>query len=79
MFETIRLALSLLPLIIQAVTALEQQFPESGLGKMKLSLILETVRSIAGDTITSSATLEKLVNTVVSVLNTFGVFKKATT
>jgi hypothetical protein len=76
MIETIKLVLSILPLIIDLSRKLEQQFPESGLGKMKLSLIIESVKNAVGDSKEVLATVEKVISTVVSVFNTFGIFKK---
>lgn len=74
MFETIRLILTILPLIIELVKKLEVEFPESGLGKMKASLILETIKAVAGGE--NLQVIQKVIDTVVSVLNSFGVFKK---
>jgi hypothetical protein len=76
MIETIKLVLSILPLIIDLSRKLEQQFPESGLGKMKLSLIIESIKNTVGDSKEALATVEKVISTVVSVFNTFGIFKK---
>ena len=76
MIETIKLVLSILPVIIDLARKLEQQFPESGLGKMKLSLIIESVKNAVGDSKEVLATVEKVISTVVSVFNTFGIFKK---
>lgn len=76
MFETIKLVLQILPLVISVTKQLEELFPESGMGKMKLSLIVETVKNTLGSQ-ESLSVITKVVDTVVSVFNTFGVFKKA--
>jgi hypothetical protein len=77
MFETIRLVLQLLPLIISVTKQLEEQFPESGLGKMKMSLIIETIRASLGSSQDLVPTITKVIDVVVMVFNNFGVFKKA--
>jgi len=76
MIETIKLVLSILPLIINITTELEKKFPESGLGKMKLSLVLESVKTVVGDSKDVIPVVQKVIDTVVSVFNTFGIFKK---
>lgn len=77
MFETIRLVLQLLPLIISVTKQLEELFPESGLGKMKMSLVIETVRASLGGSQDLVPTITKVIDVVVMVFNNFGVFKKA--
>jgi hypothetical protein len=77
MFETIRLVLQLLPLIISVTKQLEELFPDSGLGKMKMSLVIETVRASLGASQDLVPTITKVVDVVVMVFNNFGVFKKA--
>lgn len=76
MFETIRLVLQLLPLIISVTKQLEEQFPESGLGKMKLSLIIESVKASLGNSQDLVPTITKVIDVVVMVFNNFGVFNK---
>lgn len=76
MIETIKLILSILPLIIDLTKKLEQQFPESGLGKMKLSLVIEAIKNTLGDSKDVIPVIEKVTSAVVSVFNTFGIFKK---
>lgn len=76
MIETIKLVLSILPLIIDLTKKLEQQFPESGLGKMKLSLVIEAIKNTLGDSKDIIPVIEKVTSAVVSVFNTFGIFKK---
>lgn len=76
MLETIRLILTILPLIVNLAKELEAQFPESGLGKMKLSLILESVRAVIGDSESSLKVVQIVTDAVVKVFNSFGVFKK---
>lgn len=76
MIETIKLVLSILPLIIDLTKKLEQQFPESGLGKMKLSLVIEAINNTLGDSKDVIPVIEKVTSAVVSVFNTFGIFKK---
>lgn len=77
MFETIRLVLQILPLIIAVTKQLEEQFPESGLGKMKMSLIIETVRATLSGSQELVPVITKVIDVVVMVFNNFGVFNKA--
>lgn len=74
MIETLKFVLALLPDLIALVKKLEQQFPESGLGKMKLSLVIEAIKNGVGED--KIQLVEKLVASIVSVFNTFGIFKK---
>lgn len=76
MLETIKLILSLLPLIIQAVRQLEELFPESDRGAMKLDLIRRTIQNVYDISDNTLPLIEKMVNTIVDVFNKFGIFKK---
>jgi hypothetical protein len=76
MFETIRLVLQLLPLIISVTKQLEEQFPDSGLGKLKMSLVIETIRASLSGSQELLPVITKVVDAVVLVFNNFGVFKK---
>jgi len=73
MLQTVLLVFSILPSIIELVQKLETTFPDSGLGKMKASLIIETVM-LAGKDINPEL-LQKIIDTVVRVLKTFGIMK----
>ena len=76
MFETIRLILSLLPIVIQTVQQLEALFPEGGRGKMKFEMVtrvLQETYKVSNDML---PTIEKMIPIVVDVFNKFGVFKK---
>lgn len=76
MLETIKLVLSLLPLIIQAVRQLEELFPESDRGAMKLDLIRRTIQNVYDISDNTLPLIEKMVNTIVDIFNKFGIFKK---
>jgi hypothetical protein len=76
MLETIKLILSLLPLVIQAVRQLEELFPESDRGAMKLDLIRRTIQNVYDISDNTLPLIEKMVNTIVDVFNKFGIFKK---
>lgn len=76
MLETIRLILTILPLIINLTKELEKQFPESGLGKMKISLILDSVTAVIGSSDSSLRIIQLVTDAVVKVFNASGVFKK---
>lgn len=76
MLETIKLVLSLLPLVIQAVRQLEELFPESDRGTMKLDLIRRTIQNVYDISDNTLPLIEKMVNTIVDIFNKFGIFKK---
>lgn len=78
-----RLVLSLLPLILDTVRAIEAALPEGGQGKAKLAMIRETLAGVfetVGDATTTFEqvwpALERTVGAVVGLFNTVGAFKK---
>jgi len=77
MFETIKIILNLLPLVIQVVQQLEALFPEGGQGKMKFELVVKSIQSVYDISDKTLPIIEKMINVVVEVFNQFGVFKKA--
>ena len=81
--STIKLILSLLPLIIDAVRAIEAALPATGQGAAKLQLIRETLQagfSTAGDAVAAFEqawpAIERVVGAVVGLFNRAGVFDK---
>lgn len=76
MFETIKIILNLLPLVIQIVQQLESLFPENGQGRLKFELIVKTIQNTYDVSDKTLPIIEKMVNVVVDVFNQFGVFKK---
>lgn len=80
----IRAVLALLPVIVEAVKAIESAFPASGQGAIKLEAIRNIVQS-AYDTATDVSlrfdqlwpTLQSAVSSVVSIANATGLFKKS--
>lgn len=79
----IRAVISLLPIIIEAVKAIESAFPESGKGQQKLGAvraIVETAFETASDaTVKFDAiwpAIQSAVSAVVSLANSTGLFKK---
>lgn len=83
LLTTIRLVLSLLPLILDTVRAIEMALPDGGQGKAKLAMIRETLAGVF-DTVGDATTtfeqvwpaLERTVGAVVGLFNTVGAFKK---
>ena len=72
--STIKLILELLPIIIQTVKQLESVFPASGMGALKFELIKRSLKSsydVSNDII---PIVETTINSVVSVMNEFGIF-----
>lgn len=74
MLETIRLTLSLLPAIIRAVKEIEEVFPESGMGSVKLRLIREVLESTVDGISTIWPTIQRIIALVVKVFNESEVF-----
>jgi hypothetical protein len=81
--QTAKLILSLLPLILEAVKAVEAALPEGGMGAQKLGLVRQTLQAafdIADDGFASFEkvwpALEKTIGAVVGLFNTAGVFLK---
>jgi hypothetical protein len=74
--QTVRLILSLLPLIIEAVRSIEAAFPQSGQGANKLAAVRQTIEAayaVANDAAVAFASLwpaiEQVVGAVVVLQN----------
>lgn len=81
--QIIRAVLALLPVIIEAVKAIESAFPASGQGQAKLAAvrgIVESAYQTAADAMLSFETLwptlQAAVGGVVAIANASGAFKK---
>lgn len=81
--QTIRLILSLLPMILEVVRAIEAALPEGGNGAAKLALVRQAIEagySVATDTAASFEAMwpaiEKTVGAVVALFNTVGTFRR---
>lgn len=82
--QTVRMVLSLLPLILSAVKAIEDALPEGGQGAAKLALVRNVIEAgygAANDAIVSFEqawpAINKTVAAVVSMYNSVGKFQKA--
>ena len=74
--STVKIVLSLLPLIIEAVKAIEAAFPEGGVGAKKLDMVKETLQSAYSVATDATTTFEQIwpaisgtVNAVVGLMN----------
>lgn len=76
MLETIKIILSLLPIIIDVIKQLESIFPESGKGTMKFDLIIKSIQAVYETSDKTMGIIEKMIPTIVDIFNKFGVFKK---
>lgn len=79
----IRIVLSLLPILIDAIKALEAAFPVSGQGSQKLELIrsiVEQAYNAGTGTLVKFEdvwpVLQKSINSLVGFMNSTGIFKK---
>ncbi len=78
-----KLLISLLPILIEAVRAVESAIPESGKGEQKLAMVraaLESAYEISTDLdltfVQIWPQIQKIISSVVSTFNATGVFKK---
>lgn len=83
LIQTLRLILTLLPLIIEVVKAIEVALPDGGKGEAKLALVRQAIEAgygVATDTVGAFETvwpaLERTVSAVVTLFNTAGAFRK---
>ena len=85
--KTLLAILKLLPVILEAVRALESAIPLPGQGKKKLDLILDIIKSAydASSSLAKDISFEKLVAVIVPMIarivdlhNTLGLFQKPT-
>ena len=83
--KTLLAILRLLPVILEAVRALESAIPLPGQGKKKLDLILQIIKSAydASSTLAKDVSFEKLVAVIVPMIarivdlhNALGLFEK---
>lgn len=78
----LKIIITYLPMIIELIKTVEKEFPEAGLGKMKLDTVrtmLETAFDAAADFNDKFddiwPVLEKTIGKVVSFMNVTGMFK----
>lgn len=76
MFETVKLVIQLIPLILQLVKAVEENIPEGGKGKDKLEFIQNVLTETYPQIANIWTTIEKVINSAVALFNATGVFKK---
>jgi hypothetical protein len=77
----LKLIVQLLPIIIDAVKAIEAAIPAAGQGSVKLETVKNLVMSVADitqdvDSKNLSSAIEKVIGLVVTLLNKTGVFSK---
>lgn len=77
----LKLVVQLLPMIIDAVKAIEAAIPAAGQGSAKLEAVKSLVTSVADiagdvDSKNLSGALDKAISLVVTLFNKTGVFKK---
>lgn len=82
-FEILKLVISLLPILLQAIKAVEQAIPETGKGAEKLDLIKGLVQTSYETSSKLSVSFEQLwptvqgaVQAIVNAFNKTGTFKK---
>ena len=68
--------LKLLPVIIEAIKALEQALPGQGSGEKKLALLREVLEVTDSSVTALWPTLSKVVDVLVKAFNATGVFQK---
>ena len=82
-FEILKLVIGLLPLLLQAIKAVEQAIPDAGKGSEKLELIKGLVQTSYDTSSKLSVSFEQLwptvqgtVQAIVNAFNKAGTFKK---
>lgn len=82
-FEILKLVIGLLPLLLQAIKAVEQAIPDTGKGSEKLELIKGLVQTSYDTSSKLSVSFEQLwptvqgtVQAIVNAFNNTGTFKK---
>jgi len=75
--EKLIIILKLLPAIIAAVKAIEEAIPAAGKGAEKLQAVREIIEAVDQAAGTLWPQIASVIATVVGLLNTTGVFKKA--
>ena len=78
----LKLVVQLLPMLIDAVKAIEAAVPSAGQGSVKLEAVKNLVTSVADiagdvDAKNLSSALDKAISLVVTLLNKTGVFSKS--
>jgi hypothetical protein len=76
MFETVKIIIQLIPLILQLVKAVEDSIPEGGKGKDKLAFIHTVLTDACPQIADIWLTVEKIITSTVALYNATGVFKK---
>lgn len=76
MFETAKIIMQLIPLILQIVKAVESQIPEGGKGKDKLTFVRNVLTDAYPQIVDMWSIVEKIIAATVTLYNTTGIFKK---
>lgn len=76
MFDTVKIIIQLIPLILQLVKAVEENIPESGKGKDKLAFIRSVLTEAYPQISELWGIIEKIIASTVALYNATGVFKK---
>ena len=71
----IKTILTLLPLLIEAIKAIEAAIPQSGRGPEKLAAIKEIITGVNQQAVELWPTLEKVIGALVKLFNSTGIFK----
>lgn len=81
--QMIQLVLSLFPLLVKTIEAIEEAIPGSGKGEQKLAMVrgaIESTYIVASDALVPFKDLwpmlEAVINTIVTGMNAAGTFKK---
>lgn len=80
--QILKLVVQLLPLIIDAMKAVEAAIPQAGSGSAKLAFVKGMITDVAEiaddvDKKVFGAAIEKAIALAVSLFNTVGIFKKS--
>lgn len=75
--QIITAVLSLIPAIIQAIKAIEEAIPGSGQGAQKIAAIRQIIEQVSDQASALWPSIEKVINILVALFNSTGVFTKS--
>jgi len=68
---------NLIPSIIKIITAIEETFPQSGIGEQKLQLVKDILTEAYTNVNEIWGSIEKIISVIVSFANKIGAFTKS--
>lgn len=76
MFESAKLIVGLLPILIDLIKTVEAAIPESGAGAAKLAAVRDLLAALAPNLETGWPAIEAVIGVLVKLFNATGIFKR---